>query len=146
MRNAEDMGVVATPRERSPSPVVTRPQALVIDDYLESRVAMAELLEEEGFHVLQADTLLRARRLVALCGQVRVMVTNVRLPDGPAEELVRAFREVWPSLPVLYVSGQPGTTDRFHRTRLAEGTAFLRKPLDLDLLGRTVTALRDSCS
>jgi DNA-binding NtrC family response regulator len=79
---------------------------LLVEDEGLVRVDLADVLEQAGFQVVQCST--SSEALAALKGENRFqgMVTDIRLgpaPDG--WDLAKHARELFPDLPVVYMSG-----------------------------------------
>ncbi len=84
------------------------PRVLVVEDEFLIRLTLSEVLLDEGYQVLEAETGEEALRLVAGHPDLAVMLTDIQLPgvlDGRA--LVRRVRETMPGLPVIFMSGRP---------------------------------------
>jgi len=77
---------------------------LVVDDEQEVRELMAQVLCQEGYHVLQADGAAEALR-IATGATIHLLLTDFSMPGNDGLELTRRFRAVYPSVPVLMVSG-----------------------------------------
>jgi CheY-like chemotaxis protein len=67
-------------------------------------MAVAEL-EDAGFEVVQATTGGQALRLLQTDIAVDALLTDIRMPEANGWEVARAYRERFPDLPVLYVTG-----------------------------------------
>jgi CheY-like chemotaxis protein len=62
-------------------------------------------LEDAGFEVTEAASGGDALRLLQAKIALDVLLTDIRLPGANGWEVARAYRERFPDLPVLYVSG-----------------------------------------
>ena len=62
-------------------------------------------LEEAGFVVIEVDSGEEALRLLHAGVTVDVLLTDIRLPGANGWAVARAYRERFPDLPVLYVTG-----------------------------------------
>ncbi|MCU1274065.1 MAG: response regulator receiver protein [Bryobacterales bacterium] len=111
---------------------------LVIDDEASDREMMAEILQREGYTVLEAnayeDALMvfhRNREVVDL------IVSDISLPGGNGCELAIAMRKQKSDVRMLFVSGHVGAeVCRFYGLELSD-LHFLRKPFSAtDLLSR----------
>lgn len=97
--------------------------ALVAEDEILFRLEVADILEDEGYVVVQVANAVRA--LESLDASVSLLVTDVRMPgamDGLA--LAHAVSRLRPDVAVVVVSAQvnPAAGD------LPEGVAFVGRP------------------
>ena len=65
---------------------------------------MAEL-EDARFEVVQATTGRQALRPLQIDIAIDALLTDIRMPEANGWEVARAYRERFPGLPVLYVTG-----------------------------------------
>lgn len=112
-------------------------RVLVVDDDALSRFGLRDLLERD-FEVVEAasgkDALVRLDE-----HEVDVVVTDVMMPEMDGVDLTRAIRERGRAR-VIWCTAY----DRQDLRRAAKALgvdAYLLKPLDLDVLYRTVTTL-----
>jgi CheY-like chemotaxis protein len=78
---------------------------LVVDDDRAVRELKAEILRQEGYQVLQAESAAEALRVAASTAPIHLLVTDYSMPEVDGLELTRRFRAVHPQTPVLMVSG-----------------------------------------
>jgi two-component system cell cycle sensor histidine kinase/response regulator CckA len=84
----------------------TNEPILVVDDDSDVRRLMATLLRKGGFGVLSAGSGAEAIRLFNEHGaSIRLLLTDVVMPEMSGPELVAHLLTLRPKLPVLYVSG-----------------------------------------
>lgn len=84
---------------------------LVVEDEPELLVIMCSVLEELGYHVLQATSGHHALRLVEANAHFDLLLTDVVMPGGLGGfELATKIREIVPTVPVIYTSGYTGFT------------------------------------
>lgn len=103
------------------------PTILLVDDDEEVRQTSAEMLEELGYVVLQAESGCEALALLETNPQLDVLVTDVRMPGMTGLELSAEARARRRDLRVILISG-------FFRPQ-ALTCRFLQKPFrthDLD--------------
>jgi two-component system cell cycle sensor histidine kinase/response regulator CckA len=117
---------------------------LLVEDEDAVRLFGARALRNKGYEVLEARSGEEALELMA--GEERpidLLITDVVMPrmDGPA--LIRAVRERWPRMKVIYISGY--AEDAF-RKRLDETGAihFLPKPFSLKQLAGKVKEVMEA--
>lgn len=107
---------------------------LVVEDEWLLRMELTEELGASGWLLREAGSGEEALQLVedlqAQGGRIDFLVTDIRL-GGPVDgwTVAEACREVWPSLPVLYVSANP-----IDQIRQVHGSAFLSKPVQVSNL------------
>ena len=104
---------------------------LVVEDDEGLRSAICAALVRRGFEPIEADSCAAADR--AFATGVDVVVTDLRLPDGDALQLLPRLRELDASVPVLIVTGY-GTIDLAVRAVKQGAIDFLTKPVDLEIL------------
>jgi PAS domain S-box-containing protein len=91
----------------SPSPVASAERKiLVVDDEVIVRMLLVELLEEEGYTVIEAHDGASAVQALNETGEIDLLVTDVGLPGGMnGRQLADAIRTRHPELGVLFVTG-----------------------------------------
>ena len=90
-----------------PSAVQPR-RVLIVEDEFLIRLTLAEVLADEGYEVLEAESGDDALALLEGGGEIAVLLTDIQLPgalDGRA--LVRHARQGRPDLPVIFMTGRP---------------------------------------
>ena len=110
------------------------PTILVAEDSALLRFFAAELLEEHGYTVVQADNAEEALKVMEKRKDVRLLFTDIQMPPGcDGLELARQVHERWPSVLLVITSGQVQPT----RGEIADDGRFIRKPYRAkDLLGQ----------
>ena len=107
-------------------PPGARPVILVVEDEPDERFLAAEMLEETGFAVIEAETAERALAILNDRGdEVSVVFSDVRTP-GPIGgfELARIIGVTWPRVRVLLTSGDAGDQP----SDLRVSATFIPKP------------------
>src|SRR5690606_27721345 len=90
-------------------------------------------LEHSGYTVALAAHARHALEvLTELNGAIRLLLTDVRMPQLSGVELLRRVRERWPSLPCLFMTGY--TDDEWALEALALSCPVLRKPFTVEEL------------
>ena len=114
---------------------------LVVEDDETVRGAAAEALREIGYDVLEAPDAMEAVRLLADCGGVDLLFTDVGLPGGVnGRALADAARNIHPGLKVLFTTGY--TQAPLLRDNLGPAEEhFLPKPFSLEQLEAKVRAV-----
>jgi CheY-like chemotaxis protein len=77
---------------------------VVEDDPFVRDMAVTEL-EDAGYEVMEAATGGQALRLLHAGAVIDVLLTDIRMPEADGWEVAEAYRERFPGLPVLYVTG-----------------------------------------
>lgn len=96
---------------------------LVVEDLEAVRSLTREMLQNEGYDVLEASTPQEALGIVdALREPLDLVLSDVMMPEMNGSELVSAIREKKPGVPVLFMSGLPKALE------WSEPEAFLPKP------------------
>ncbi len=78
---------------------------LVVEDDPFIREMAVSGLEEAGYEALEASSGGDALRLLQAGIALDALLTDVRMPEANGWEVARAYRERFPDLPVLYVTG-----------------------------------------
>ncbi len=105
---------------------------LLVEDDASVRGAMARALARLGLRVMEADSCATATRL--LSSSPDVVVTDLRLPDGDAFQLLPRARALRLRPPVFIVTGH-GSIDLAVRAVKEGAEDFMTKPVDVDALG-----------
>jgi two-component system cell cycle sensor histidine kinase/response regulator CckA len=107
---------------------------LLVDDEPFVLEAAREALEQLGYRVFTATNGQEALRcLEAYVEEIRVVVTDLVMPEMDGLALIRKIRERWPALPVIASSGLHGS--RAEAARQIGARAFLHKPYTVEKLG-----------
>jgi two-component system nitrogen regulation response regulator NtrX len=108
-------------------------QILVVEDHLDSRQAVRRILEMSGNSVVAVATLAEARAALADAGKcdLHLVMTDLQLPDGDAEPLIRQTAES--GVPCIVVSGHESSEDQA-RSCAAGASEFIVKPLTFEIL------------
>jgi CheY-like chemotaxis protein len=113
---------------------------LVVDDEADIRTVMAEVLELQGYTVLQAADAPQALRLLQ-DRRPDMLVTDIGLPNGMnGRQLADQVRVQWPQLPVLMVTGYAESTVMKNETLPAQ-MELLIKPFAMHALVGKVEAM-----
>jgi PAS domain S-box-containing protein len=82
-----------------------QPRVLVVDDELTVRRAVSRVLGREGYEVVEAESVGSALTQVRRTGELDMILSDVRLPDGDGFELARAASMLAPHVRFLMMSG-----------------------------------------
>lgn len=112
------------------------PPILVVDDEADMATTYARLLRRQGHRVVCVGT--RAAGLQALrAGPLRLVIADLRLPDGDGLDIVLAAREMKQPPPVI-VATVLGSRETRKAAMAVGATAFIAKPFGADGFGRLV--------
>jgi len=112
---------------------------LVAEDEKASLFLYLEELSEEGYRVLTAENGLQV--LGTLEDQkVDLLMTDVKMPDMHAFDMIPLVRAQFPDLPIIVVSAFKGLEDDFHLKgfRIA---GFFSKPVEMALLKEKIRSI-----
>jgi DNA-binding NtrC family response regulator len=116
---------------------------LVVDDDQEVRELQAEILRQEGYNVLQAESAAEALRVAASTTAIHLLITDFAMPEIDGLELTQRFHAVHPTTPVLMVSGSlPLLRDRPEED--LDRIELLAKPFAFNELLHKVRTLLDA--
>ncbi len=96
------------PIDRLPDAAVPSPTVLVVEDEFLIRLTLAEILSDEGYIVLEAESGDAALQVLQAAPEIAILLTDIQLPgsiDGRA--LARQARQARPDLPVIFMTGRP---------------------------------------
>jgi two-component system cell cycle sensor histidine kinase/response regulator CckA len=114
---------------------------VVVEDLDAVRELTREMLESDGFEVLEAASARQALEIIDAAGtRVDLVLSDVMMPEMTGRELADAIRSRRPDLPVLFMSGLPRSLDS------TEPEAFLAKPFTRTMLLSHVRARLASTS
>ena len=134
VRRAETMSRLADSSEDTASEAgrAPRPRLMIVDDDPEVRVIVAEFLEDFGYRVLQADGGAQALDLLAKTPDLRMIISDIRMPDMTGIELVDIATQRQHDLKIILISG-------YFIAQQVEWR-FLRKPFRMKELEAAVRA------
>jgi PAS domain S-box-containing protein len=119
---------------------------LLVEDELVVRKLVAEILEANGYSVLQAADGPSALELLRRhTGPVDLLVTDVVMPGMSGPDVAGAVAAMRPGTHVLYISGYTDSSIGNHGA-LEPGIAFLQKPFNADVLTRKVREVLDGAA
>ena len=116
---------------------------LVTEDEVQMRSLLRRCLASRGYQVLEASHGPEALEIAARHeGNIDLLLTDVVMPHMSGKELAQQLQRERPGLRVLFISGYSAEAIERHGV-LVPGTAFLQKPLQPDVLLRTVREVLD---
>ena len=113
---------------------------LIVDDEPTVRMLVADVLEEFGYHAIEAPDGATGLRILQSDVRIDLLVTDVGLPGGMnGRQMADAGREARPDLKVLFITGYAENAVISHG-HLEPGMHLLSKPFTMDMLA---TRIRD---
>ena len=114
------------------------PAVLVVEDEELVRSNVCETLEDAGVKVIEAADAEEANALLEAHPEIRVLVTDVRMPGWMSGiDLARLVEKKWPEISILVTSAYYTAEDG----ALPENMTFFPKPFSPDALAREVKLL-----
>jgi len=116
---------------------------LLVEDEDQVRVILKRILEDQGYQVLAASNGEEALAYSQdLDHDIKLMITDVVMPQMSGRELTERMMVVRPNVRVLYMSGY--TDDAIVRHGLLdESLQFIQKPFDSASIARKVREVLD---
>jgi DNA-binding NtrC family response regulator len=108
------------------------------------RTTLGMLLESAGYTLLSADDCTSGLALFKReHPKIKLVVTDMMLPDGNGVDLIEAMRAVVPTQPIVAISGLMATGEFDALLRLQPAVECLCKPMtSKELLGAVSRALK----
>ena len=114
---------------------------LLVEDEPAVRLVMADVLADNGYTVLEADTGAKALRQIRSAARIDLLLSDVGLPGGMnGRQLADAAREYRPSLKVLFVTGYDEQA-ALGSGLMGEGMAIMTKPFNISAFSTKVQDL-----
>ena len=129
--------------EISPETLTGSETILIVEDDDKVRSLACEILEPQGYSILEAKNGIEALRVSeSRSGQIHLMLTDVVMPKMGGRELEEHLRPLRPEMKVIYISG---FTDNaiLHHGVLDPEVEFLEKPVSSEALKRKVREVLD---
>ncbi len=111
-----------------------KPNLLVVADAAVVRESLDESLSQAGYEVVTAADSREAAELLDP-GLTRLLILDLDLPFKHAWEAFGPLTRLNPGMPILMITDQPDTCPA---SLMADVGALLEKPVDVDLLLRTI--------
>jgi CheY-like chemotaxis protein len=111
---------------------------LVVDDEPTVRMLVKEVLDELGYHCLEAEDGMSGLKILQSGGRVDLLVTDVGLPGGMnGRQLADTALIARPELKILFITGYAENTVLGH-DHLKPSMHIVTKPFSLETLGRRI--------
>jgi signal transduction histidine kinase len=116
---------------------------MIVEDDPAILALLETVLQRQGYNVISAGSPLAAIELAQRHeGEIRLLVTDVVMPDINGRELAKRIGALYPDLGVLFMSGYTSNVIA-HRGVLDQGVTFLQKPFDSQQLAEKVRSMLD---
>ena len=110
---------------------------LVVEDDAQVRKLTLAMLRELNYRPVEAATSAQALELIAANPDIKLVFTDVVMPDMNGRKLAEEVKRQKPGLPVLYTTGYTRNAI-IHNGTLDIGVELLMKPFTLDGLARKI--------
>ena len=108
-----------------------QPVILVVEDEELICLMAADILEDTGFRVLEAENAHGALNILELRPDVRLLFTDIHMPGSfDGMELARRVHARWPHVRLVLTSGR----DAPHGAEIPDDGRFIAKPYDAQQL------------
>lgn len=121
---------------------MSKNKILIVDDEDSIRLGLRGFLEAHGYAVSEADSCLKARELFQV-SRPDVAVIDYRLHDGNALDLLRAFKQTDPDVPLIVLTAY-GSIELAVQAVKEGAEQFLTKPIELPALHVILQRLLDN--
>jgi DNA-binding NtrC family response regulator len=121
---------------------VGQPLVLLVDDDPGLCATLWDILRERGFRVCLAGDARTAAGRLQEC-RYKVVLVDLRLPDGDGAAVVRAAHEVSPDARVVVITGQPTSGPLVEEAVRAGVDAVCYQPLDVEQLLKSLDRLAE---
>jgi DNA-binding NtrC family response regulator len=109
---------------------------LMAEDEESSRILYFDELSDEGHWIFTAENGLQALGILE-DEKIDVLVTDIKMPDMHAMELIPRVRAEYPNLPIIVVSAFKGMEDDFNLKGF-NISGFFSKPVNMEALKRKI--------
>lgn len=121
------------------------PKVLIVDDDAESRELLSEVLTTNGYAAQAVENVSAARALLSVDVDYRIVIADLRMPDGTGLELLKELRAGKTKHEVILMSSFISSTER--RQALDLGVdGLIDKPFQLSELLDLVAGLAKESS
>ncbi len=117
---------------------------LIVEDHAPVRELVRQILQRQGYILLEAQNGQEALRLIAnYADPIHLLLTDVVMPGLSGKALAEEAAHLRPDMKILFMSGYTDETITHHGV-IERGVAFLQKPFTPTALARKVRAVLDS--
>ncbi len=120
---------------------VTKRSILIVDDEVHVREGLAELLEQEGFHV---ETAMNGKAALAVVVNKKfdLMISDIKMPEMDGMQLLESMQASNPQLRVIMVTAF-GDVQTYLNAMQLGAHEYINKPIKLPELKRVIAAIMD---
>lgn len=111
---------------------------LIVEDEILVRMSIADILQEAGYHIVEARDGVEALALLEVRDDVAALFTDVTMPNMNGIALAKIVSERWPNVGIVVTSG---ALPEGVKLDLPAGARFVRKPYENDALLREIAAV-----
>jgi CheY-like chemotaxis protein len=111
---------------------------LVVEDEMLVRMLALDLLQDEGFHVIEARDGVEALAMLEVRDDVAALLTDVAMPNMDGIALAKIVSERWPHIGIVIASGAIPVGLKLE---LPANARFLQKPYFADDLSQAIEAV-----
>ena len=105
---------------------------LVVEDEIELRETVAEVLKDVTPHVLSAEDGIEALKIFSI-NQVALVVSDIKMPNMTGLQLLREIRSKDSDIPFIFLTAHSQKNYMAEAFRLG-ATDFIEKPFDIKIL------------
>lgn len=109
---------------------------LIVDDQENTLQSYTQILESEGYEVITASSVYKAREILD-SQYLNLVITDVRMPEEDGMSLVDFLSFFYPKVAVIIITGNPGMRTDI-QAYLGGAVDFLLKPVDREDLLESV--------
>jgi PAS domain S-box-containing protein len=132
-------GAVAPTRPKPATEAVSKRKILIVEDHLDTALALTRLLKLKGHEVQTASTI-QAARAAFDNGGIDLIICDIGLPDGTGYDLVKAIRAK-SNIAAIALTGFGMSAD-IDRAMQAGFDSHLTKPVDVSRLETAIAQVR----
>ena len=116
---------------------MTSKSVLLVEDEEIIRTLCRRLLSGLGFTLTLAGSVAEAVQFID-GNSLDLLITDVRLPDGYGLEVIRSLRRKNETIPVLVITGSPGSQAKEEELAQLQIVRRLAKPFDVGVFQKAV--------
>src|SRR3990172_1571039 len=127
-----------TPRRQPAKP---NKKILIVDEEVLIRQSLQNLIQQEGFFVVTADSGLHAMQQFE-DEMPEIVILDMRLPDTNGLTLLKMMKEIRPSVTIVMVTASPDIQSSVEAMKIG-ALDYLEKPVDLEKLTAILNTLKE---
>jgi CheY-like chemotaxis protein len=111
---------------------------LVVEDEMLVRMSTTDILQDAGFHIVEARDGVEAIAILEARDDIAAMFTDVMMPNMNGVALAAIVSERWPSVGIVITSG---AVPAGVKVELPTGARFIQKPYTAETLLQVIEAV-----